>query len=208
MSPKIGYERNLLKFTEISVSERNSYFPDDCEVTHFQQFEAALNVPFESNFHPVLQTSPKYSNLYLICQKAKNSVVHGMKARAHDWKKSGSISTIRWKKWEKTKRLVDRKPEGRNVLEKQVAQMDKQLSEECAAWNEVFPRNSWKGADGVDYQKSEKAAKNVIAAYNLFLTLIFVLWIRSKLKNREPKSSKEEKLRLKKANLQLPAEVG
>ena len=55
------------------------------EVTHFQQFEAALNT-IQPNFPPaVLQTSPKYSNLYFNLSKGERIPwSHGMKARAHD----------------------------------------------------------------------------------------------------------------------------
>jgi hypothetical protein len=57
----------------------------------------------------------------------------------------------------KTNGLVDRKPEGTERTEKQVAQMDKQLSDERS--NEVLSATPEKELMWCDYQKSEKSSK-------------------------------------------------
>lgn len=60
---KIGYEA-LLKFTEDPLVRETLQFLMAREVTHYQQFEAALET-IEPNFPPgILQTDPRYSNLY------------------------------------------------------------------------------------------------------------------------------------------------
>lgn len=68
------------------------------EITHFQQFEAALST-IQPNFPPgTLQTSPKYSNLYFNLSRVEIPVVLGTKVRARDWKKNGNILMIHCKK--------------------------------------------------------------------------------------------------------------
>lgn len=57
----------------------------------------------------------------------------------------------------KTNGLVDRKPEGTERTEEQVAQMDKQLSDERS--NEVLSVTPEKELTWCDYQKSEKGSK-------------------------------------------------
>ena len=60
---KIGYE-NLIPLTDDPLVKETLIFLMTREVTHYQQFEAALET-IQPNFPPaVFQTSPKYSNLY------------------------------------------------------------------------------------------------------------------------------------------------
>lgn len=60
---KIGYE-NLMQLTDDPLVKETLGFLMTREVTHFQQFEAALE-SIQPNFPPgIFQTSPKYSNLY------------------------------------------------------------------------------------------------------------------------------------------------
>ena len=69
---KIGYE-NLLSFTEDPFVKETLTFLMTREITHFQQFEAALST-IQPNFPPgSLQTSPKYSNLYFNLSKGEDS---------------------------------------------------------------------------------------------------------------------------------------
>ena len=89
---KIGYE-NLLQLTDDPLVKETLGFLMTREVTHYQQFEAALET-IQPNFPPgVFQTSPKYSNLYF----------------------DG---------------LLDRKPEGTDRSEKEIARKEAQLSKE------------------------------------------------------------------------------
>lgn len=69
---KIGYE-NLLQLTDDPLVKETLIFLMTREVTHYQQFEAALET-IRPNFPPgVFQTSPKYSNLYFNLSKGENS---------------------------------------------------------------------------------------------------------------------------------------
>ncbi len=69
---KIGYEA-LLKFTEDPLVRETLQFLMAREVTHYQQFEAAL-ATIPSNFPPgVLQTDPRYSNLYFNMSVGKDA---------------------------------------------------------------------------------------------------------------------------------------
>ena len=153
---KIGYE-NLLKFTEDPSVRETLIFLMTREVTHFQQFEAALNT-IQPNFPPaVLQTSPKYSNLYFNLSKGeefRGPWNEGQSSRLkEEWQYiDNSLEEVR-----KTNGLVDRKPEGTERTEKQVAQMDKQLSDERS--NEVLSATPEKELMWCDYQKSEKSSK-------------------------------------------------
>lgn len=80
---KIGYE-NLLSFTEDPFVKETLTFLMTREITHFQQFEAALST-IQPNFPPgTLQTSPKYSNLYFNLSRVEIPVVLGTKVRARD----------------------------------------------------------------------------------------------------------------------------
>lgn len=69
---KIVYEY-LLKFTDDPYVKETLLFLMTREVTHFQQFEAALNT-IEPNFPPgILQSDPRYSNLYFNMSKGEDA---------------------------------------------------------------------------------------------------------------------------------------
>ena len=69
---KIGYE-NLLQLTDDPLVKETLVFLMTREVTHYQQFEAALET-IRPNFPPgVFQTSPQYSNLYFNLSKGKDA---------------------------------------------------------------------------------------------------------------------------------------
>ena len=69
---KIGYE-NLLQLTDDPLVKETLGFLMTREVTHYQQFEAALET-IQPNFPPgVFQTSPKYSNLYFDLSKGDDA---------------------------------------------------------------------------------------------------------------------------------------
>ena len=80
---KIGYE-NLLSFTEDPFVKETLTFLMTREITHFQQFEAALST-IQPNFPPgTLQTSPNIVIFILTCQRVEIPVVLGTKVRARD----------------------------------------------------------------------------------------------------------------------------
>ena len=153
---KIGYE-NLLKFTEDPSVRETLIFLMTREVTHFQQFEAALNT-IQPNFPPaVLQTSPKYSNLYFNLSKGEEFRGPWNEGESSRLKEEWQYIDEPLEEVRRTNGLVDRKPEGTERTEKQVAQMDEQLSEERS--NEVLSATPEKELMWCDYQKSEKGSK-------------------------------------------------
>lgn len=153
---KIGYE-NLLKFTEDPLVRETLVFLMTREVTHFQQFEAAL-ASIQPNFPPgVLQTSPKYSNLYFNVSKGddfRGPWNEGSSSRLNEeWQYiDNPLEEVR-----STNGLTDRKPEGTERTEKEVSQMDQQLAKERSS--EVLSATPEKDMSWCEYQKMEKDSK-------------------------------------------------
>lgn len=154
---KIGYE-NLMPFTEDPSVRETLVFLMTREVTHFQQFEAAL-ASIQPNFPPgVLQTSPKYSNLYFNVSKGEDfrgPWNEGTSSRLNEeWQYiDNPLEEVR-----STNGLIDRKPEGTERTEKEVSQMDQQLAKERSS--EVLSATPEKDMSWCDYQKTtEKDSK-------------------------------------------------
>lgn len=153
---KIGYE-NLMPFTEDPSVRETLVFLMTREVTHFQQFEAAL-ASIQPNFPPgVLQTSPKYSNLYFNVSKGddfRGPWNEGASSRLNEeWQYiDNPLEEVR-----STNGLIDRKPEGTERTEKEVSQMDQQLAKERSS--EVLSATPEKDMSWCDYQKTEKDSK-------------------------------------------------
>ena len=153
---KIGYE-NLMPFTEDPSVRETLVFLMTREVTHFQQFEAAL-ASIQPNFPPgVLQTSPKYSNLYFNVSKGddfRGPWNEGSSSRLNEeWQYiDNPLEEVR-----STNGLVDRKPEGTERTEKEVSQMDQQLAKERSS--EVLSATPEKDLSWCEYQKTEKDSK-------------------------------------------------
>ncbi len=126
---KIGYEY-LMPFTDDPYVKETLGFLMTREVTHYQQFEAALET-IQPNFPPgVLQTSPKYSNLYFDMSK-------GGEARG-PWNEGRSTRLDEeWQYIEKplqtvmqTNGLTDIEPKGTHRTEEDVRNTDKKMSKE------------------------------------------------------------------------------
>lgn len=126
---KIGYEY-LMPFTDDPYVKETLGFLMTREVTHYQQFEAALET-IQPNFPPgVLQTSPKYSNLYFDMSK-------GGECRG-PWNQGRSTRLDEeWQYIEKplqtvveTNGLTDIEPKGTHRTEEEVRSTDKKLSKE------------------------------------------------------------------------------
>lgn len=153
---KIGYE-NLMPFTEDPSVRETLVFLMTREVTHFQQFEAAL-ASIQPNFPPgVLQTSPKYSNLYFNVSKGddfRGPWNEGSSSRLNEeWQYiDNPLEEVR-----STNGLIDRKPEGTERTEKEVSQMDQQLAKERSS--EVLSATPEKDMSWCNYQKTEKDSK-------------------------------------------------
>lgn len=91
---KIVYEY-LMQFTDDKDVLATLNFLMTREVAHFQQFEAALGT-IQPNFPPgVLQSDPRYSNIYSNHSTGEDARGRGTKAKAPDWAKSGSMSRTR-----------------------------------------------------------------------------------------------------------------
>ena len=89
---KIVYEY-LMQFTDDKDVLATLNFLMTREVAHFQQFEAALGT-IQPNFPPgVLQSDPRYSNIY--SNHSTGEAARGTRAKAPDWAKSGSMSRTR-----------------------------------------------------------------------------------------------------------------
>jgi Mn-containing catalase len=127
------------------------------EVTHFQQFEAALET-IQPNFPPgVFQTSPKYSNLYFDMSK-------GEEARG-PWNKGKSTKLEEeWQYIENpqevvmsTDGLLNKKPEGTNRTEKKVHQMDEELAKQRSS--EILSATAEKGKKWCKYSDKKDSKK-------------------------------------------------
>ncbi|HTN19135.1 MAG TPA: manganese catalase family protein [Pelobium sp.] len=126
---KIVYEY-LMKFTDDPYVKETLRFLMTREVAHFQQFEAALST-IQPNFPPaVLQSDPRYSNLYF-------NMSSGQEARG-PWNEGPSSQLGEtWQYIEDplqhvpaTNGLTDVKPEGTKRTEKTVEKANKALSKE------------------------------------------------------------------------------
>ena len=126
---KIVYEY-LMKFTDDPYVKETLRFLMTREVAHYQQFEAALST-IQPNFPPgVLQSDPRYSNLYF-------NMSSGSEAKG-PWNE-GTSSQL-GEQWQyiqdpldavtSTDGLTELKPTGTDRTEKTVAKMNKALSEE------------------------------------------------------------------------------
>ena len=126
---KIGYE-NLIPLTDDSYVKETLMFLMTREVTHFQQFEAALET-IQPNFPPgVFQTSPKYSNLYFNLSKGKDARGPWNEGESTRLKEEWQYIDDSLQEVRSTNGLVDRKPKGTHRTEKEVKQMDKKLAKE------------------------------------------------------------------------------
>ena len=126
---KIGYE-NLIPLTDDSYVKETLMFLMTREVTHFQQFEAALET-IQPNFPPgVFQTSPKYSNLYFNLSKGKDARGPWNEGESTRLKEEWQYIDDSLQEVRSTNGLVDRKPKGTHRTEKEVQQLDKKLAKE------------------------------------------------------------------------------
>ena len=126
---KIGYE-NLIPLTDDSYVKETLMFLMTREVTHFQQFEAALET-IQPNFPPgVFQTTPKYSNLYFNLSKGKDARGPWNEGESTRLKEEWQYIDDSLQEVRSTNGLVDRKPKGTHRTEKEVQQMDKKLAKE------------------------------------------------------------------------------
>ena len=126
---KIGYE-NLLQLTDDPLVKETLGFLMTREVTHYQQFEAALNT-IQPNFPPgVFQTSPKYSNLYFNLSKGEDARGPWNEGESTQLKEQWQYIEKPLEEVRSTDGLLDREPEGTDRSEKEITMKEAQLSKE------------------------------------------------------------------------------
>lgn len=162
---KIVYEY-LLPFTDDADVKATLTFLMTREVAHYQQFEAALDT-IQPNFPPgVLQSDPRYSNLYY-------NMSMGEDARG-PWNEG--VSTQLKEEWqyidnpqqqvEETDGLLDIEPTGTDRTEASVKEADKKLSEvRSEEINSATPEKDlqWSDYNGGSMRGKKKSQKTVYA---------------------------------------------
>lgn len=124
---KIGYE-NLLKFTDDPLVRETLMFLMTREVTHYQQFEAALDT-IQPNFPPgALQTSPKYSNLYFNMSKGNDARGPWNEGLSTQLKEEWQYIDNPLEEIRRTNGLTEREPEGTERTEKDMHKKDREMS--------------------------------------------------------------------------------
>ncbi len=153
---KIGYE-NLMQLTDDPLVKETLMFLMTREVTHYQQFEAALET-IQPNFPPgVYQTSPRYSNLYFNLSK-------GNDARG-PWNEGVSSQLDEeWRYIEKpleevrsTNGLLQCEPKGTPRTEKEIHKKEKELAKERS--NEVLSTIAEKETSWCSYENKKSERK-------------------------------------------------
>lgn len=153
---KIGYE-NLIPLTDDPSVKETLTFLMTREVTHFQQFEAAL-ATIKPNFPPgVLQASPKYSNLYFNMSKGEDARGPWNEGESTRLKEEWQFIDEPLQEVRSTNGLVDREPEGTPRTEKQVREDDEKLAKERS--NQVLSATPDKDMKWSDYQNTAKDSK-------------------------------------------------
>ncbi len=126
---KIGYE-NLLQLTDDPLVKDTLVFLMTREVTHFQQFEAALET-IQPNFPPgVFQTSPRYSNLYFNHSKGNDARGPWNEGKSTRLKEEWQYIEDPLEEVVRTDGMLDREPEGTERTEEEVRRIDEKLAAE------------------------------------------------------------------------------
>ena len=132
---KIGYE-NLIPLTDDPLVKETLVFLMTREVTHYQQFEAAL-ATIQPNFPPaVFQTSPKYSNLYFNMSQGEDARGPWNQGKSTQLQEEWQYIADPLKYVRETNGLVDAEPQGTNRTEESVEKEDKKLAQERS--NEIL----------------------------------------------------------------------
>ncbi len=148
---KITYEY-LLKYTDDPYVKQTLNFLMTREVTHYQQFEAALNT-IEPNFPPgVLQTDPRYSNLYYNMSKGNDARGPWNEGESTQLKENWQYIDDVQEQVTSTNGLLDIEATGTKRTEKSVRDMDKKLSKEKS--KEIKSANPEKDQSWSEYEMS------------------------------------------------------
>jgi len=126
---KAGYE-NFIQLTDDPMVKETLMFLMTREVTHYQQFEAALDT-IQPNFPPcVFQTSPKYSNLYFNYSKGNEYRGPWNQGQSSRLKEEWQYVEDPLQRVRHTDGLTENRPEGTHRTEKQIRDIEKMLSKE------------------------------------------------------------------------------
>ncbi|GAA0548389.1 manganese catalase family protein [Chitinophaga japonensis] len=125
---KITYEY-LLQFTDDPNVKETLNFLMTREVAHFQMFQAAL-ATIEPNFPPgVLQSDPRYSNLYFNMSNGSNVRGPWNEGQSPDLGETWQYIEDPIKHVLETNGLLDQQPQGTDRTQQDVRKMDRQLSD-------------------------------------------------------------------------------
>lgn len=148
---KITYEY-LLKYTDDPHVKETLNFLMTREVTHYQQFEAALNT-IQPNFPPgVLQTDPRYSNLYYNMSKGNDARGPWNEGKSTQLKEDWQYIDDVQEQVTSTNGLLDIEATGTSRTEKSVRDMDKKLSKQKS--KEIKAANPEKDQSWSEYEMS------------------------------------------------------
>lgn len=150
---KIGYEY-LMPFTDDPSVKETLTFLMTREVTHYQQFEAAL-ATIQPNFPPgVLQTSPKYSNVYFNTSCGNDARGPWNEGESTQLKEEWQYIEEPMEEVMATRGLVDREPEGTDRTEETVRKMDEKLAKMRS--EEVLAATPMEDMSWCNYEMSDK----------------------------------------------------
>lgn len=145
---KIGYEK-LIPLTDDPLVKETLMFLMTREVTHFQQFEAALDT-IQPNFPPgVFQTSPKYSNLYFNFSKGNDARGPWNEGKSTRLDEEWQYIDKPLKEVRSTDGLLNRQPEGTPRTEEEMKKMDRKLAKERSS--EILKATPVKDMKWCDY---------------------------------------------------------
>ncbi|MVN21473.1 manganese catalase family protein [Mucilaginibacter arboris] len=126
---KIVYEY-LMKFTDDPYVKETLRFLMTREVTHYQQFEAALNT-IQPNFPPgILQGDPRHSNTYYNMSNGADATGPWNEGKSSQLGETWQYIADPLAFVQETSGLQGLKPKGTDRTEKSVEKMNKALSEE------------------------------------------------------------------------------
>ena len=126
---KIGYE-NLIPLTDDPLVKETLVFLMTREVTHYQQFEAAL-ATIQPNFPPaVFQTSPKYSNLYFNMSQGEDARGPWNQGKSTGLHEEWQYIEDPLKRVRETDGLLHVEPQGTQRTEESVRKADEKLAKE------------------------------------------------------------------------------
>ncbi|WP_455497045.1 manganese catalase family protein [Coprobacter sp.] len=153
---KIVYEY-LIPFTDDPYVKETLGFLMTREVTHFQQFEAALDT-IQPNFPPgIFQTNPKYSNLYFNMSKGEDARGPWNEGKSSRLKEEWQYIDNPLEEVENTDGLLNKKIKGSDRTEEQVRKQDEQLAKKRS--KEILSATPEKDMKWSKYQNSKKDGK-------------------------------------------------